>query len=71
MMYDVKCDDCKVTMRQTEDVRESYAGGRCDACKTGEAKWLARNAARRERHAVLTSLGLKRVKGNLGGTYYE
>jgi hypothetical protein len=30
-----------------------------------------RNRARRERHEVMTSMGLKRVKGALGGTYYE
>jgi hypothetical protein len=30
-----------------------------------------RNKARRDRHAAYTSCGLKRVKGNLGGTYYE
>lgn len=36
--YIVKCDDCKVTIRQTDDVRESYAGGRCDTCgKRGAA----------------------------------
>jgi hypothetical protein len=32
---------------------------------------VKRNQARRDRHAVLTGLGLKRVKGALGGTYYE
>ena len=32
---------------------------------------LNRNRARREQHAALTSLGLKRVKGALGGVYYE
>ena len=32
---------------------------------------LMRNKARRERHEAITSLGLKRVKGALGGTYYE
>ena len=32
---------------------------------------VRRNAARREKHDALTSLGLKRVKGALGGTYYE
>lgn len=32
---------------------------------------IAHNVNRRERHATLVSLGLKRVKGNLGGTYYE
>ena len=35
------------------------------------SKQLARNKARRARHAAHTSLGLKRVKGALGGTYYE
>ena len=35
------------------------------------AKREARNRARLIRHAVLTDLGLKRVKGVLGGTYYE
>lgn len=34
-------------------------------------KQIKRNQARRERHAALTDLGLKRVKGALGGVYYE
>ena len=34
-------------------------------------KRIARNAARRERHTAMTDLGLKRVKGALGGVYYE
>lgn len=39
-----------------------------DTIKTREAK----NAVRRERHSILTDgLGLKRVKGALGGVYYE
>ena len=32
---------------------------------------IIRNANRRERHATLKSLGLKRVKGALGGVYFE
>lgn len=32
---------------------------------------IAKNIARRERHAAYRDLGLKRVKGALGGTYYE
>ena len=32
---------------------------------------IARNVARRADHGAMTDLGLKRVKGNLGGTYYE
>ena len=31
--YVVKCDDCKIEVRRTDDVRESYAGTRCDACR--------------------------------------
>ncbi len=36
-----------------------------------DMKRILRNKARRERHEMLTSLGLTRVKGSLGGTYYE
>jgi hypothetical protein len=32
---------------------------------------IRHNVARRERHAALTGMGLKRVKGDLGVTYYE
>jgi hypothetical protein len=32
---------------------------------------MRRNRNRRARHEAMTSLGLKRVKGTLGGTYYE
>ena len=34
-------------------------------------KRFEKNARRRERHEVLTSMGLKRVRGALGGVYYE
>lgn len=44
-----------------------------EAAQNQVAEWkrLARNQARRDRHAALVSLGLKRVKGALGGIYYE
>lgn len=32
---------------------------------------IKKNIARRDRHAAFTSCGLKRVKGALGGVYYE
>ncbi|MCH8852771.1 MAG: hypothetical protein IID41_09000 [Planctomycetes bacterium] len=32
-MYEVKCDECKTTIRKTTNVRESYAGGTCDPCR--------------------------------------
>lgn len=31
--YEVKCDDCKKTMRHTDSMQESAAGGRCATCK--------------------------------------
>ena len=54
----------------------SYTNFRfCDSIESEavltEASRLRKNKARRDKHAVLTSLGLKRVKGALGGTYYE
>ena len=30
--YIIKCDVCKKTIRHTDDVTESYAGGRCPTC---------------------------------------
>ena len=30
-----------------------------------------RNATRRDRHQAMTDLGVVRVRGTLGGTYYE
>ena len=40
-------------------------------CLSELLKRKKRNAARHLRHQVMTDLGLRRVKGNLGGTYYE
>lgn len=42
----------------------------CDPC----AEWLKlkrKNLRRRERDQAMRDLGLKRVKGSLGGTYWE
>ena len=30
--FEVKCDDCKVTIRMTASMQESAAGGRCPEC---------------------------------------
>lgn len=51
----IRCTICNLTRLQVQD-RE-----RKDR----------HNAARRERHAAMTDLGLKRVRGALGGVYYE
>ena len=44
---------------------------RCEACDRKEAFKVGRNKARREREAVLKELGLVKVRGALGGTYWE
>lgn len=31
--YEVKCDECKTTLRRTDSVAESAAGGTCDRCR--------------------------------------
>jgi hypothetical protein len=31
--YEVKCDDCKATLRRTDSMGESAAGGRCADCR--------------------------------------
>lgn len=31
--YEVRCDDCKIGLRWTNDVKESFMGGRCAACR--------------------------------------
>ena len=36
--WEVKCDDCKVTLRKTYFERESYAGGTCEPCAEGHRK---------------------------------
>lgn len=41
----------------------------CERCKILRAR--KKNAARRMKHAIYTDLGLVRVRGNLGGVYYE
>ena len=50
-----------------------------DYCKRHNRKYLTdigcqscnKNLRRREKHRALTDLGLKRVRGALGGVYYE
>jgi len=31
--YTVKCDECKKKIKETNDITESYAGGRCASCR--------------------------------------
>jgi len=72
-----------LTIHSLSDAQASCKCGRWSITCTGELtlekiteayqRHLAneRNRNKRERHAALTGLGLKRVKGALGGVYYE
>lgn len=44
---------------------------RCAQCEHKSKRNAKARANRRARHDVLTSLGLVRVRGALGGVYYE
>ncbi len=37
MRYTVKCDDCRVTISETDSFGKSVAGGLCDACRSQRA----------------------------------
>jgi hypothetical protein len=39
--YAVKCEECKATIRMTDNVRESSEGGTCDNCRDA---WTRREA---------------------------
>lgn len=43
----------------------------CDENEATKAKRARRNAQRRAREDVLSSLGLVKVRGAMGGTYWE
>jgi hypothetical protein len=51
------------------DTRKAHINS-CDICKA-RAKTQRKNRLARERHEAYTSAGLKRVRGALGGVYYE
>lgn len=62
------CEQCG------EEIYTKDGEGLCPACERDAAdakKRAARNAARRAREAALRSCGLVKVRGNLGGTYWE
>lgn len=57
----------KLTWQETI---KAHKNADCQDCKA-RAKTRKSNRYARERHEALSSLGLKRVVGNLGGVYYE
>lgn len=43
----------------------------CPNCRKGKTRKVDAARKRRERDLIMESLGLKKVKGALGGVYYE
>lgn len=65
------CERCgdEIATRDGENLCKA-----CDASQDHNVKRLSRTAAakrRRERDAVMESLGLVKVRGAMGGTYWE
>jgi uncharacterized Zn finger protein (UPF0148 family) len=58
-----------------EEIATKDGDNLCESCDNAESKKrLARNrrqAATQERESVMRSLGLTKVRGALGGTYWE
>ncbi len=55
-----------------EEIYTKDGENRCESCEVKVVNRRAKaNAARRTREAVLRSVGLVKVRGALGGTYWE
>jgi len=39
MRFEIKCDNCKKTIGKTDNMMESYAGGKCKSCKEHSQKY--------------------------------
>jgi hypothetical protein len=54
-----------------EEISTRDGENRCDDCDKKSRTSAKRKASRRERESIMRSLGLVKVKGALGGTYWE
>lgn len=64
--YEVKCDECRQTIRRTDSVAESAAGGRCDKCKPAASS--SSSVAKFERHVTALAGVYRRMdRGELTG----
>ena len=61
----------KTCGRCGEEIGTKDGDNFCDACELAAEKCRRRRTNRREREAVLRSLGMAKVRGALGGTYWE
>ncbi len=62
------CEKCGEEIGTRDGENECF---RCEQEAENAAKRKKRNAARRAREAALRSCGLVKVRGALGGTYWE
>lgn len=63
-----------VDLKETWRLAKAIYGEGSEEEKSARAAYVKRvksNEAKRARHQAMTDLGLVRVNGNLGGTYYE
>lgn len=54
-----------------EEIGGKDGENRCDSCDRKEITRIKRSMARRMREAALRSCGLVKVRGALGGVYWE
>ena len=60
----------KVCEKCGDEIATKDGENQCDACERGR-KRKARAAARRERDEIMADLGLVKVRGAMGGVYWE
>ena len=53
MTYEIKCDNCKIKIGETDEVSRSAAGGRCTVCKTIDQVYAARQFENKAPRAML------------------
>lgn len=54
-----------------EEIYTKDGDNRCEACEDKQRKSAKRREQRKAREDVLRSVGLVKVRGALGGTYWE
>ncbi len=61
----------KVCERCGDEISTRDGENLCRKCENKKVKAAKARARRRERDAVMQSVGLTKVRGTLGGTYWE
>jgi len=61
----------KVCERCGDEISGGDGENRCGECEEKSRKSKAATQRRKERDSIMSSLGLTKVKGALGGTYWE